>query len=78
LTRHTAGWKHLPTRWLTDNGIEQDFSETTNYLSGKAMRTVFSGAKTSKNIRLINPRKAFPLSDFPPNGPEAAYAELQH
>jgi hypothetical protein len=60
-----------------DNGVEQDFSETANYLSGKAIRTVFSGAKTSRNIRLTNPRNAFPLSEFPPNGPEAAYAELQ-
>lgn len=61
----------------TDNGVEQDFSETTNYLSGKALRTVFSKVKTSKNIRLKSPREAFPLSEFPPNGPEAAYAELQ-
>lgn len=61
----------------TDNGVEQDFSETTNYLSGKAIRTVFPESKKLKNIRLTNPRKAFPLSEFPPNGPEAAYAELQ-
>lgn len=61
----------------TDNGVEQDFSETTNYLSGKAIRTVFSEAKAPKNTQLTSPRKAFPLSEFPPIGPEAAYAELQ-
>lgn len=61
----------------TDAGVEQDFSETMNYLSGKGIRTVFSEAKASKIIRLTSPRKAFPLSEFPPNGPEAAYAELQ-
>lgn len=61
----------------TDNGVDQDFSETTNYLNGKTIRTIFSQAKASKSTRLISPRKAFPLSEFPPNGPEAAYAELQ-
>lgn len=61
----------------TDNGVEQDFSETSNYLSGKAIRTVFSEAKAPKIARLTSPRKAFPLSEFPPKGPEAGYAELQ-
>lgn len=61
----------------TDNGVEQGFSETTNYLSGKALRTTFSEAKAPKNTRLTSSRKAFPLSAFPPVGPEAAYAELQ-
>lgn len=62
----------------TDNGVVEDFSETTNYLNGKSIRTVFAQAKAPRTVRLTSPRKAFPLSEFPPDGPEVAYSELQH
>lgn len=61
----------------TERGVEQAFAESANYLTGKMVRTTFEASKPPKSAPLASPRKSFPLSEFPPNGPEAAYAELQ-
>lgn len=61
----------------TDNGIEQDWNESTNYLTGKAVRTAFSPSKAAKSSQHRTSRSAFPLSEFPPTGPERAYAEMR-
>lgn len=61
----------------SERGVVEDFAETTNYLTGRSSRTVFVQAREPQHIRLTSPRQAFPLSAFPPNGPEAAYLELQ-
>ncbi len=61
----------------TDHGIEQDWTESANYLTGKAVRTTFAPSKPAKVTQGQASRRAFPLSEFPPPGPERAYAEMQ-
>ena len=67
----------VETLRCTDSGVEPDWNESANYISGKAVRTVFGRSGASKSVRSSSARKAFPLSEFPPKGPETAYAELQ-
>jgi hypothetical protein len=71
-----AGLDTLTMR-CTDNAVERDWTESANYLTGKVIRTTFPTSKPAKATELRTDRKPFPLSEFPPSGPEAAYAELQ-
>lgn len=61
----------------TEKGVEPDWAESANYTLGKTVRTVFERSGTSKSVRSSGTRRPLPLSSFPPNGPETAYAELQ-
>ncbi len=61
----------------TDQGVEQDWSKSANYLTGKAVRTTFSASTPAKVTQGPATRRAFPLSEFPPPGPERVYAEMQ-
>lgn len=61
----------------SDNGVEPDWTESSNYLTGKVVRTTFSRSKPAKPIHGRTTRSPFPLSGFPPTGPERVYAEMQ-
>jgi hypothetical protein len=61
----------------TDNGVEPDWTESSNYLTGEVVRTTFSRSKPGKTTHERGTRRSFPLSEFPPTGPEAVYAEMQ-
>ena len=61
----------------TDHGVDQDWSESSNFLTGQAVRTSFAPSKPPSTVQGRASRPPFPLSEFPPRGPESAYAELQ-
>jgi len=61
----------------TDNGVERDWTESANYLTRKVVRTTFSPSKPAKVSKGRSTRSPFPLSDFPPSGPERIYTEMQ-
>jgi hypothetical protein len=55
--------------------IVQDWKSSENFLTGKAERTTYTNDKPGRTVRSAGRRKAFPLSQFPPNAPD--YEELQ-
>lgn len=61
----------------TDNGVEQDRTESINYLTGRSVLTTFSPAGVPRTTQLRTNRRPFALSEFPPSGPEAIYTEMQ-
>lgn len=61
----------------TENGVEQDWTESANYLTGKVVRTTFAPLRPPRTVQLRTTRRSFPLSEFPPSGPESIYAEMQ-
>jgi hypothetical protein len=61
----------------TDNGVEQDWTESANYLTGEVVRTTFLPSKSAKVSKGRSSRSPFPLSEFPPSGPERVYTEMQ-
>jgi len=61
----------------TDDGVEQDRTESANYLTGRVVRTTFTSSKPPKTTHGPATRGAFPLSEFPPDGPEVVYAEMR-
>ena len=67
----------IDTVRCTDDGVEPDWSESANYITGKTVRTVHTRAGAAKRVQTAGARRAFPLSKFPPDGPESAYAELR-
>lgn len=58
-------------------GIERDSASSANYLTGQTRRTSFAGAGAPRVIAAASARRPLALADFPPPGPEPAYAELQ-
>lgn len=58
-------------------GIEVDWTESANYLSGKTHRTTFTRTGTSRATSSPAARYPFMLADFPPPGPEGVYREMQ-
>lgn len=61
----------------TDGGIAQGWTESANYLSGATRRTEFTRSGAPRTTSTTGARQPFPLEQFPPSGPEAAYAEMQ-
>lgn len=61
----------------TDDGVEQGRTESANTLTGRVVRTRFTSSKPPKTTHGPASRTAFPLSEFPPDGPEVVYAEMQ-
>lgn len=61
----------------TDSGITPGWTESANYLSGAKRRTEFTRSGAPRITTTPGARQAFPLEQFPPPGPEAAYAEMQ-
>lgn len=58
-------------------GIEVDWTESANYLSGKTRRTTFTRTGALRVTTSPAARPPFPLAEFPPLGPEGIYRELQ-
>lgn len=61
----------------TDNGMEPDWSESANFVTGKTVRTVHTRTGAAKRVHAAGARRVFPLSNFPPDGPESAYTDLR-
>lgn len=61
----------------TDGGIAQDWTESANYLSGATRRTEFTRSGAPRITSKAGARRPFPFEQFPPSGPETAYAEMQ-
>ena len=61
----------------TDGGIAQDWTESANYLSGATRRTEFTRTGAPRITSTTGARRPFPFEQFPPSGPETAYAEMQ-
>ena len=61
----------------TENGVEEDWRQSSNYISGKTVRTTFTSAGRAKHVQSASPRKAFALLEFPPDGPEVEYSEMR-
>lgn len=60
-----------------DSGIETDWAESSNYLTGKSEKSIFKNGQPNEVVRTKAPRAAFPLSEFPPATPNDDYEELQ-
>ena len=61
----------------TDNGVELAWTESANYLTRTTLQTLFAPSRKPQEQRRKGARQPFPLSEFPPDGPESAYAEMQ-
>jgi hypothetical protein len=61
----------------TGSNVELEWTESANYLTGTTIRTTLHPSKPPREVRRKGVRKPFPLLDFPPSGPESAYAEMQ-
>lgn len=61
----------------TAGGIEIDWTESANYLSGKTRRTTLTRTGGSRATTSPAARPPFPLAEFPPLGPEGIYREMQ-
>ncbi len=60
-----------------DGGVAQHWTQSANYLSGITRRTEFARSGASRVTSTPGARRPFPMAQFPPPGPEAAYAEMQ-
>lgn len=67
----------VETPRCTAGGIEVDWTESANYLSGKTRRTTFTRTGGSRSTNSPAARPPFPLAEFPPLGPEGIYREMQ-
>ncbi len=61
----------------TAGGVEVDWTESANYLSGTTRRTTFTRTGASRATSSPAARPPFPLAAFPPPGPEGIYREMQ-
>ena len=61
----------------TERGIETDWAVSSNYLTGKSEVSSFKNNRPYKVVRTKAPRRAFPLSEFPPTPPNDDYDEAQ-
>lgn len=61
----------------TDGGLAQHWTESANYLSGTTRRTQLARSGAPRVTSTRGARQPFPLAQFPPPGPEAAYIEMQ-
>lgn len=61
----------------TDAGVSPNWVLSANYLSGTTRRTEFTRSGAPRITTTPGSRQAFPIEQFPPAGPEAAYTEMQ-
>ncbi|HEY9193877.1 MAG TPA: hypothetical protein VIO81_13485 [Methyloversatilis sp.] len=59
----------------TDDGVEQDWRSSENFLAGQREWTRYVKDKPVQSSRKPTSRRAFPIEAFPPSGPD--YQELQ-
>lgn len=72
-----AGLDTLEPR-CTSDAVETAWTESSNYLTGRVVRTDFAPLSRAPAKAVgMSPRKPFPLTEFPPPGPETAYADLR-
>jgi len=62
----------------TRDAVETAWTESSSYLTGRVVRTDFEPlSKAPAKSVGVSPRKPFPLTEFPPPGPETAYEDLR-